>query len=125
MKNTMLAATFVSVLLSSGAQILMKYGMTDSQVVKTMASHDYRGLALTVATSPGVVGGVFSFAVSVVLWLFVLSSVPLSTAYPFVALGICITTFAGYTLFHDVITLTKLAGVALIVCGITLVAVAR
>jgi multidrug transporter EmrE-like cation transporter len=123
MKITLLLAVLVSVFLSAAAQILMKSGMTDARVLRLIAAHDFQGLALAIASSVGVVGGLLTFGLSVVLWLYVLSSVPLSTAYPFVALGICITTFAGYALFGDAITGVKLVGVALIVCGICLIAI--
>jgi multidrug transporter EmrE-like cation transporter len=125
MKIGMVAAIVTSVLLSSTAQILMKQGMTEARVAKAITAHDPVRLATTVATSVGVVGGLFSFGLSIVLWLYVLSTVPLSTAYPFVALGICITSLAGYLLFGDSITVTKLGGVAAIVLGIGLIATAK
>jgi multidrug transporter EmrE-like cation transporter len=54
--------------------------------------------------------------------LFVLSKIPLSSAYPFVALGIAITVVAGRFIFGEPISLFKLIGVCVILIGITTVA---
>jgi len=122
MKLTTITAILASVLLASTAQILLKSGMSQWKLIKFIAERDYVSLAFSMLTSFSIIGGLLVFALSIALWLLVLASVPLSTAYPFVALGICVTTFAGHILFGDSITLMRLAGVALIVGGISLIA---
>ncbi len=113
----------VSVLLSAGSQVLLKYGMTGPAVTRCRRqwkrAHQHR---LTVASSPLVLTGLACFGLSAIVWLFVLSKIPLSTAYPFVALGIVITVLAGRLLFAEPISLLKLAGVLFIVAGVTMVA---
>jgi multidrug transporter EmrE-like cation transporter len=69
-----------------------------------------------------VLAGLICFGCSALVWLAVLSRVPLSTAYPFVALGIAITTAAGLLLFNEPFSALKAAGVLLIVCGVVTVA---
>ena len=113
----------VSVLLSAGSQVLLKYGMTGPAITSAVANGSGPvSIALAVASSPLVLAGLACFGLSAVVWLFVLSKIPLSTAYPFVALGIVITVLAGRVLFAEPISLLKLAGVMLIVAGVTMVA---
>ena len=51
-------------------------------------------LTLAILTSPSILSGFGCFGLSLVLWLFALARTPLSSAYPFVALGILVRVFA-------------------------------
>jgi multidrug transporter EmrE-like cation transporter len=82
-------------------------------------------LALAIGKSPVILAGLTCFGFSAVVWLFVLARIPLSSAYPFVALGIVITVVAGHLLFAEQISLVKIVGVASILAGIGLVAISR
>ncbi|HXW71771.1 MAG TPA: hypothetical protein VEK34_10075, partial [Methylocella sp.] len=77
----------LSILLSSGSQVLLKYGMTSPEITAALAQENPLRLALTIVGSPAVFTGLACFALSAIVWLFVLSKLPLSTAYPFAALG--------------------------------------
>lgn len=112
----------LSVALSSGSQIILKKGMIAPTMQKSLQSGDALTILLTVITSPLVIGGLFCFGLSAVVWLFVLSKVPLSSAYPFVALGIGVTVIAGLTLFGETVSPGTAIGVGLIVLGILFVA---
>jgi multidrug transporter EmrE-like cation transporter len=71
-----------------------------------------------IATSPAVLLGMACFGLSAVVWLFVLAKIPLSTAYPFIAIGIIITVVGGRFLFAEPVSLLKLFGIALVIVGI-------
>jgi multidrug transporter EmrE-like cation transporter len=118
MKPSMLLMIFASVGLSASAQIALKSGMTDQKIGQLILRKDYFAVPISVAASPLILFGLFLFAASVAIWLAVLASVPLSVAYPFVSLGICLTAIAGSILFNEPITVYKALGVALIVSGI-------
>jgi drug/metabolite transporter (DMT)-like permease len=62
------------------------------------------------------------YAALSVLWVWILTVTPLSRAYPFVALAFVLTSLVGALLFNEIITARLLAGMALIVCGLYLVA---
>jgi multidrug transporter EmrE-like cation transporter len=114
----------LSVLLSSGSQVLLKFGMSAPAI--QLALGDASGplrIALEIASSPSILLGLTCFGLSAIVWLFVLSRIPLSTAYPFVALGIAITVAAGRFLFGEPITTAKLFGVILIIAGVLSVSV--
>jgi len=119
MRAPLVLLILFSVLLSSGSQILLKYGMTRPAMKMAMAD---KASSLTtlqaVATSPAVLIGMACFGLSALVWLFVLAKIPLSTAYPFVALGIAVTVFGGRFLFHEPVSVLKMFGIALVVTGV-------
>jgi multidrug transporter EmrE-like cation transporter len=117
------AIVFASVALSSGSQVLLKSGMTAENVQGAVKTGDIGDVIVAIATSPPVIAGFFCFGLSLVLWLFILSRLPLSSAYPFVALGILVTVAAGSLLFSEPINLAKGIGVFLIIGGVILVGV--
>lgn len=121
MRLEIISLIFTSVALSAGSQIILKLGMTQEQMQESLASGDRLRIAIAIATSPLVVSGFVCFGLSAVIWLFVLSRTPLSSAYPFVALGIVVTVIAGRLTFGEPLTIAKLAGVGLIATGILLV----
>jgi len=106
---------FGSVGLSALAQVLLKSG--------ALAARSDAGAAafLAVLTAPATLAGLFVYAASALLWLRVLARLPLSQAYPFVALGIVLTTLAGVIVFGEAVVGTRMLGVALIFAGVVLV----
>ncbi|MDC7675459.1 EamA family transporter [Asticcacaulis machinosus] len=122
MNLQLVAPILLSVALSSGSQIILKKGMVAPAMQASLQSGNMLAIALAIITSPLVIGGLFCFGLSAIVWLFVLSKVPLSSAYPFVALGIVVTVAAGMTIFGETITVTKSIGVGFVVLGILCVA---
>ena len=114
----------VSVALSAGSQIVLKYGMTAPQVRGALDGGNALEIVRAIALSPQVMVGLAAFGLSAVVWLFVLSRIALSSAYPFVALGIMVTVTAGAMLFGEPMTAAKLVGVTLIVGGVVMVGLA-
>jgi multidrug transporter EmrE-like cation transporter len=118
MRVPLVLLILVSVLLTSGSQILLKYGMTRPAVKLALADQASPLVSFqAIATSPAVLMGMTCFGLSAVLWLFVLAKIPLSTAYPFIAIGIIITVVAGRFLFAEPVSLFKLFGIALVIVG--------
>jgi drug/metabolite transporter (DMT)-like permease len=64
---------------------------------------------------------VLYFALSL-LWVWILSFTPLSRAYPFVALAFAITPVLGGLLFAEQLSVRLVAGIAVILAGLVLVA---
>lgn len=112
-----------SVALSSAAQLLLKAGMTSDVVQRALASG--RGLSHiipSVAASPLILGGLTIFALSVVTWLFVLSKIEISQAYPAIALGVMVTAIGGYFFFGEALNSTRVLGIGIVVVGVAVVA---
>ena len=111
-----------SVTLSSAAQLLLKAGMTNDVIQRALASR--RGLLIvpSIAASPQIFAGLAIFALSVLTWLFVLSKVEVSQAYPAVALGIVVTALGGYFLFGEALNSIRILGITIVIIGVAVVA---
>src|SRR5258706_3900053 len=121
MRMDSVALIFGSVVLSSTSQLILKTGMTTQGIQSALQTGSLPQIVFKVLTSPVVLGGLCCFGLSAFLWLFVLSRVPLSSAYPFVALGIFMTVLAGSIIFAEPISFTKALGVVVIISGVVLV----
>lgn len=55
------------------------------------------------------------------LWVWILTFIPLSRAYPFVALAFAVTPLLGGFIFSEPLTLRLFVGVAIIFCGLMVV----
>ncbi len=119
MQLSLIAPIVGSVFLSSTAQVMLKAGVSRAatKVAVTQASN---ALEITIAflTSPMVVLGLGVFVLSALMWLFVLSKIAVSAAYPFVALGIVTTVLAGWLVFGERLSSLSVVGVALITAGV-------
>lgn len=118
------AMVLVSVVLASGSQIVLKSAMTAGDIQRTLEVGSPLEISIAIMTCPQVIAGLACFGVATVVWLFVLSRLPLSSAYPFIALGVLLTVLAGKFLFGEAVTPQKAIGVGLIMGGIVLVGAA-
>jgi len=64
----------------------------------------------------------FIYTLSTVIWIYILRSIPLSIAYPFMSLSFIIVPIASYYVFGDPVNLKIISGGALILIGVYLVA---
>jgi multidrug transporter EmrE-like cation transporter len=125
MKLTTMGLILLSVLLSASAQIAFKSGMVAASTQSALADGLSPRLAWALASDLRIVGGFVLYAASAGLWLWVLARTELSVAYPFVSVGFVITMLAGAFAFGESLTFAKLAGTALVCCGVALLASAR
>lgn len=112
----------VSVAMSACAQISLKSGMGSPAVQQSLSNAMPVNIAMSIIFNPMVFLGVFLYFGSMVVWLFVLSKVEVSYAYPFVALGFIFTAILGRLIFNDSFSLEKIAGTLLIVIGVVVMA---
>ena len=121
MTPTQVLLILASVGLSAVAQVLLKLGATGMRAGavtgETSLVLDYQAML----SSPMTLAGLAAYGASALLWLKVLSLVPLSQAYPFVALGFVLTTAAGIFVLGEPLVFTRLFGTALILSGVLLV----
>ena len=73
-------------------------------------------------TSPMVWLGVVLYGASAVLWLWVLSRLDVSLAYPLVSLGFVVTMALGVLWLGEPFSWLRVAGCTLIVVGVSLLA---
>jgi multidrug transporter EmrE-like cation transporter len=118
------AVIITSVALSAGSQVLLKLGMSTHTIQSALKVGNVSDITLAILTSPSILSGFGCFGLSLVLWLFALAQTPLSSAYPFVALGILVTVLAGAMVFAEPISPAKAIGAVLILSGVVLVGIA-
>jgi drug/metabolite transporter (DMT)-like permease len=111
--------------------ILVAYAaaMAGGQLLfKTAAMRGAGAASLTERIAGSLFNGYFIvalilYAALTVLWVWILSFTPLSRAYPFVALAFALTPALGIVVFGETASLRLAIGIALIVCGLCLIAV--
>lgn len=114
-----IVAIVVGVLLNAAAQLLIKAGTAD---FAQLWNSNIALSVIRVVFQPQIFAGLTCYVVSVAIWIFVLSRVPVSIAYPMLSIGYIVSAFAGYLLFGEALTVMKLAGIALIIIGVILIA---
>jgi multidrug transporter EmrE-like cation transporter len=77
---------------------------------------------LEVARLPTMWAAVALYGAATVLWVRILTTIPLSRAYPFVALAFVLVPAAGYFFFNESINARYALGTALIVIGVAVAA---
>ncbi|MHB9146757.1 MAG: EamA family transporter [Symbiobacteriia bacterium] len=108
-------ALSANILLLVSGQLLWKAGLTRSAM-----GHDSQ--LLQVAFSPFIWAGLVLYGLATVLWLFALSRLPLSVAYPIQALAYILGMVAAQRLFGETVPLSAWLGGMLILFGVALVA---
>ena len=122
MSGTSLLLIVANVFLTAIGQVLLKAGVMKHPVQAAISEDNWAAVLPAFASQPLVLAGLAAYGIAVVIWLLVLARVSLSTAYPFVALSIALTTLLGAFTFGETFTLPKLAGTAVIMAGVILLA---
>ena len=76
---------------------------------------------LKLSFSPTLWVALILYGLATVLWILILRTVPLSLAYPFVALGFVLLPLLSWWLYDEKLGMNLLAGTGLIVCGVLVV----
>jgi drug/metabolite transporter (DMT)-like permease len=88
------------------------------QVLWKMAVMRTEGYSYKLIVNPLVIFGVLAYGLSTVLWLYILSKIPFSVAYALTSTTYAFSLFAGYYIFHEGITPSKVIGTVLILTGV-------
>ena len=115
------ALILLGVLLNAAAQLLLKAGMSqighfEFSMVNAMP------IGLKVMGNVPIIGGLFLYVFSVVVWLLVLSRVQVSFAYPMLSIGYIVNAIAAYYFFGEPLTSLRMLGIFIIIGGVYLVA---
>ena len=123
-KMSLLLITLIlsSILLSSFAQIVLKTGMSNPDVLAAIQSKVTFDIIKAIATNIAVIGGLTLYFASAAVWLLVLAKVDVSFAYPFVGLGFIITMLLAFFINGEVLSTTKVIGTLCIALGVVVIA---
>jgi multidrug transporter EmrE-like cation transporter len=109
------------VLLNTFAQLLLKAGTNSIGHFEFALGRAFE-IGLKFAANPYILGGMACYAVSLVVWLMALSRVEVSVAYPMLSVGFAINAVLAWWLLGEPVTLQRIAGIAIIILGVTIVA---
>lgn len=80
------------------------------------------GYIVNLLINPWVMSGIAATFLAGVSWMLAMTKFEISYAYPFVSLNYVLILAAGFLLFQESISATKLAGSALVILGIIILA---
>ena len=118
MTGRMLTILLTSIALGGGGQLLFKAG---AKLLPPFEELCVVVLLLRMFSTPLILGAFSCFLVSTVLWVVALRTVPLSVAYPMVALSYIIIFTGSYFIFGEPLSWRHWIGAGLIVSGIVLI----
>ena len=110
----------VGVLLNAAAQLLIKAG-TNSIGYFEFSRENVFPVGLRLATEPHIVGALFCYALSVVIWILALSRVQVSIAYPLLSMGYMVNAVAAWYLFNEAFNPAKVLGIGVIILGVIII----
>ena len=115
------AFLMAGVLLNAGAQLLLKAG-TNALGVLTLTRDAWPDTLARMATQGYFMLGTACYVLSLFVWIFGLSRVPVSVAYPLLSVGYIVNAIAAHYLFGEAVTVARWLGIGFIVIGVWLVA---
>lgn len=107
---------FINTCILVSGQFLWKYGLIQRDI-----SFQSLNDVLKLISSPFIIGGLLLYGFATVLWLFVLTRVPLSIAYPIQSIAYILAVFGAYFIFNESLSIMKIIGVLLIMIGVSFI----
>lgn len=111
----------VSIAFAAGGQFVLKRGANQLGAIGQEAAGHVVGTVWHAATNPWIVGGLGLYALGAVAWIVVLTRVPLSWAYPILALNNIVILLISIVFLHEQVSAIRWGGVLLIIAGVYMV----
>jgi multidrug transporter EmrE-like cation transporter len=116
MKPLIFFIIFAGVLLNATAQLFIKFG-TKSFINLNLSENGYLVTAFQIALNPYIILGLCCYVISVGIWIYVLSKVDVSIAYPMLSIGYVVNACAAFFLFNEPLSFMKIVGIFIILLG--------
>jgi len=71
--------------------------------------------------NPWFYGAIFFFGISTLLWVYILTTMKISIAYPILSISYILIAIGAFYFFGEKLSLINIAGIFLIMCGVSLV----
>ncbi|MFQ5574283.1 MAG: multidrug resistance protein [Terriglobia bacterium] len=110
-----------SIALAAIGQVTLKIGMNRIGALGIGSLGEVASALVRIASTPLVAVGLLLYVLAAALWLVVLSRVPLSLAYPMVALGYVVVVFLSWFALKEVVPPARWLGLVIICFGVALV----
>ncbi len=115
------ASIFITVIFTVYSQLIMRWQVSLAGPLPA----DLSGKLVYIATlllNPWVMSGIVATLLAGVSWMLAMTKFEISYAYPFVSLNYVLVLVAGFLLFQESMSIMKLAGTALVILGIIVIA---
>lgn len=110
----------ISILLGVSAQLFLKRGVLDLGSLD-FSLNNFFGLISRISQNIWLIGGLFLFGISFLLWLFVLSRLKLSVAYPIsTSLSFIFIALFSWLFLKEQLVPVQILGIFIILLGIFL-----
>lgn len=109
----------LTALLNAAAQLILKTGMSNIGSFSFKASN-IMPIAVKVMYSPFILSGIVIYVISLILWLLVLSRMPVNIAYPMGSLAYIFNALGAYYFLHESLSYAQMSGIFMIVFGVFL-----
>lgn len=109
-----------AILFSTTGELLFKIGMNRVGSFE-FSPAEIRAVLPRILFNPLIWVGFIGFGLGAVFWLAVLSRVPLSLAYPILALSYFVVVIEAWLILRERVTWKRLLGVGVIVAGVIIV----
>jgi len=104
--------------MSSTAHVVLKKGVSSLEQSYSSQSNSFIDTAWITATNVWILGGMTLHVGALVVWLWALSRVDITFAYPFLALGYVLVSLMAWFWLGETLTQTRVAGMMIIIIGI-------
>lgn len=108
-----------SITVSSTAHVLLKKGMLQERYAGSDVTSMWDNM-FSIATSPWILVGMVLHVAALVIWLWALSRVDITFAYPFLAVGYVLVSLMAWLWLGEHISSTRFLGMVVIVIGIVI-----
>jgi multidrug transporter EmrE-like cation transporter len=116
-----LCLVLLSVILNTFGQLLFKVGMNQIGNFNFSLENMFP-IGLKLVTNLSLMGGLFIYLISTIVWFLVLSRADLSFAYPLLSIGYIFNTVSTYFFLHEMaFAPMRLLGTLVIMIGVILI----
>ncbi len=117
--NITIPLVLLCMFLNTAAQLLLKETMNKIGGF-SFTFHNVIPIALKVVLNPYFLAGLTAYVLSMCVWLLVLSRLEVTVAYPLTSIAFIFVAFTGAFFFNEPLTMTRIAGIVVIIGGIYL-----
>lgn len=105
--------------------ILTAFSMAGGQMLFKLGAPSWQGNSVrewiwSFLCNPFLVGAIFLYAVTILVWIYVLRTLPLSLAYPLTALSYVVVPLLSYLFLQEKMGWQAVVGSAVIIVGVVI-----
>ncbi|MDD2701957.1 MAG: hypothetical protein PHH36_12080 [Sideroxydans sp.] len=111
---------FSTIIFTVYSQLIMRWQVTEAGALPSDIAAKFVYI-VNLLLNPWVLSGILATFLAGVSWMLTMTKFEISYAYPFVSLNYLLVLAAGFTLFGESISTTKILGSVLVILGIIVI----